>query len=39
MGQKRQIYTIKNDTESFTGYLFWDNVVYWESLGYTVTRS
>lgn len=37
--QKRHIYTITKDSESFIGYLFWDNVLFWEQRGYTVTRS
>lgn len=36
---KRQIYTVSNDSESFTAYLFWDNVLFWEQRGYKVERS
>ncbi len=36
---KRHIYTISKAGESFIGYLFTDNVLFWETRGYTVTRS
>jgi len=38
-GQKRHIYTVSNGDESFIGYLFTDNVLFWEQKGYTVTRT
>ena len=39
MTTKRHIYTITGHGESFTGYLFTDNVLFWETRGYTVTRT
>lgn len=38
-GQKRSVYTITKGSESFIGYLFTDNVLFWEQKGYTVTRA
>lgn len=35
----RYTYTVSNGKESFTGYLFTDNVKFWEDRGYTVTRT
>ena len=39
MSNQRHVYTITKGGESLTGYLFVDNVLWWERKGYTVTRS
>ena len=39
MSNLRHVYTITKGSEKITGYLFVDNVLWWESQGYTVTRS
>lgn len=35
----RYTYKITNGKETLVGYLYTDNVLYWERKGYTVTRT
>jgi len=35
----RYTYTITNGTHTLIGYLYTDNVLYWERKGYTVKRT